>query len=589
MNNIVEFVVRMKDLMGGNLNRLGSQSQATFNRMAQHADRVSGRNRILGQSFNELQKRINDVETTIRTSTIPSQIRAARRELEALQRQSAKHQGNLSHGVGSGNQSGGMSIGGMAMGNMLGGFALNAAGAFLGAVKDGIGAAISGSMQKEKDLVGLSTFVGEQGAKDAYANIRKDAEITPFDTASLLKVNRALISSGLNAKDARQDAMNLANAISATGGGNDELMRMAINMQQIKSLGKASAMDIKQFGYAGINIYALLAKASGKSIDEVKGMEVSYDLLAKSLAMARGQGGLYEGALEKMGKTMSGKWEQVKDRSANALTDIGDAFAPVIIKVLDVAIKMSSYVGPLLAMAKPYIDAISAGLGLAIEYVMNIGNGIGSWGDYLTIATDWFSTVWEILQGAFVSVWKILSGIIQWIGKSEIIKDVFRLIGWLLEKVIKPVIGWLGDALVWIWESVLKPILDGLETAYKWVKEMLGASDNTLTIEVKKATGKPKPDTPETPTDTTNFADLTRFKNTSIATGAEEKEKNKKHSKEAGDTISGGGQKNITINLGKFFDNIQFTTMNMKESEQDIERILMECMGRILYNGAKIM
>nr|WP_303649218.1 tape measure protein [Chryseobacterium edaphi] len=441
-------------------------------------------------------------------------------------------------------------------------------------------------MQKEKDLVGLSTFIGEKGAKDAYANIRKDAEITPFDTASLLKVNRALISSGLNAKDAREDAMNLANAISATGGGNDELMRMAINMQQIKSLGKASAMDIKQFGYAGINIYKILEKATGKSADEVKKMDVSYDLLAKSLAMARSQGGLYEGALEKMGKTMSGKWEQVKDRGENALTDIGDAFAPIIVRILDVALKMSGYIAPLLAKAAPYIDMISKGLGIAIDYVMNLSSGTGGWTDYIIIGVDYLTTIWDILKAAGMSVFKILSGIVQWVWKSEIIKDVFRIIGWLLEKVIKPIIGWLGDALVWIWENVLKPILDGLESAYKWVKELIGLGDNKLSVEVKKTTGKnPNDKEPDSPS---YFADLTRFKDLKPA-GEDEKEKNKKKSKEKGDIIGGGGTKYITINLGKFFDNIQFTTMNMKESEQDIERILMECMGRVLFNGSNNM
>lgn len=562
----------------GTFHRLVSSGQNAFNRL-----RNSARN-----TFNGISQSFRSVQNTIANSTIGRIIGAAQRQLAALQRQAGRLLPSGSGGGSGGNSSGGggIGIGSLAIGNMLGGFAMNAATAFLGAVKDGIGAAISGSMQKEKDLVGLSTFIGDKGAKDAYANIRKDAEVTPFDTASLLKVNRALISSGLNAKDAREDAMNLANAISATGGGNDELMRMAINMQQIKSLGKASSMDIKQFGYAGINIYKLLEKATGKSADEVKNMDVSYDLLAKSLAMARSEGGLYAGALEKMGKTMSGKWEQVKDRSANALTDIGDAFAPVIMKVLDVAIQMSGHVAPLLAMAKPYIDAISSGLGVAIEYVMNMGSVTSAWSDYIQIVQDILGTVWDILKSAFMSVWKIVSGIVIWLGKSEIIKDVFRLIGWILEKVIKPVIGWLGDALVWIWENVLKPILDGLEKAYKWVKEMIGASDNTLTIEVKKTAGKPKPEAPGQPDSPSYFADLTRFKDLK-APGEDDKEKNKKKSKEKGDIIGGGGTKYITINLGKFFDNIQFTTMNMKESEQDIERILMECMGRVLYNGAK--
>ncbi|WP_204270488.1 hypothetical protein, partial [Enterobacter hormaechei] len=135
------------------------------------------------------------------------------------------------------------------MGNML----TQAATTLLSALKDGIGRMLSGTFQKEQDIVGLTTFLGKKGATDAYSNIRKDADVTPYDTASLLQGNRSLIAAGLNAKDAREDTMNLANAISAVGGGNAELARMAANMQQIKTVGKASAIDIKQFGYVGIN------------------------------------------------------------------------------------------------------------------------------------------------------------------------------------------------------------------------------------------------------------------------------------------------------------------------------------------------
>lgn len=597
MSNIVDFVVRMKDMMSGGLSRLSSTSRSAFSRMAQYSNNVSQRNRVLGQSFTSLQRQIQSVQSTISNSTIPSQINAARRQLALLQQQAARHPGNTSRGSsvsggggGSGSGSGGgFSIGGMAIGSMLGNIATNIATAFLGVVKDGIGAAIAGSMQKEKDIVGLSTFIGKDGANASYKNIRKDAEDSSYDTATLLKANRALVSVDGNAKNAREDVMNLANAISATGGGNDELQRMAINMQQIKSLGKASSMDIKQFGYAGINIYKLLSTATGKSADEVKNMDVTYDLLAKSLAIARMEGGLYAGALEAMNKTMSGKWESVKDRTTNALTDIGDAFAPIIVKVLDIFIKISESVAPILSQMQPYIEMISTGIGKAIDYVMNLSMVTGSWTDYLLIGSEWIDTIWDILKKAVVVVWKILGGIIEWVHKSEIIKDIFRLIGWLL-KGVGAIVEWIGDGLLWVWENALKPLLNGLETAYKWIKEMIGSND-TITIEVKKTNNLPKkPNGPEAPTNAPSyFSDLTRFKDVAAPGGDDKKEKNKKKSKEAGDTIAGGGTKYITIHLGKFFDNIQFTTMNMTESRDELEKVLMEMMGRVLYNGAKNM
>lgn len=583
MSNIVEFVVRMKDMMSGNLGKLSSASQSAFGSMARHADNMNTRNRVLGSSFNELQKKIREVENTIKSSTIPSQIANARRELASLQRQSSRHSGNLG-GSDSSSSGGGFSVGKMAIGSMLGNVATQAGSAIIGAVGGAISTGISKSMQKEQDITGLTTFLGKDGAKDAYKNIRSDADITPFNTASLLEVNRALISAGTNAKDAREDSMNLANAVSAVGGGNDTLSRMAANMQQIKTVGKATAMDIRQFGMAGINIYEMLSKSTGKSIAEVKEMDVTYADLAKSLAMARGKGGIYEGALEAQGKTRAGKWNTVQDKAGNALSDIADAFSPIINKVLDIGIAFANNIQPWLEKAQPYIDMIAGGFGKAIDYVMSLGNGTSIWSDWISIAADWISVVWGFLKSVFSSVWKIVSGIVEWLAKSEIIKDSVRLIFWLFGKIFD-VVGWIGEKLVWVWENVLKPILDGLETAYKWVKELVGGDDKTMTVTATKKIV----DTTKAAAAVSPFADLTRFKNTAAGTGGgDDKEKNKKKSKAAGDTITGGGAKNVTINLGKFFDTIQFTTLNNQESAAEIEKTLMELMGRILYNGAKI-
>lgn len=355
-------------------------------------------------------------------------------------------------------------------------------------------------------------------------------------------------------------------------------------MQQIKTVGKATAMDIKQFGMAGVNIYEMLSKSTGKSIDEVKEMDVSYNELAKSMAMARGKGGIYAGALEAQGQTKAGRWNAVKDMAENGLVDLGDAMSPIILQFLDLGQKALSFVGPAIQKITPYIQKISEWLGVAIDYISNITTGTGGWMDYVFIIAGILGTVWNILQSALVTVFKIVGGVIQWLGKSEIIKDAFRLIGWLLNSVILPVIGLIGDGLVWVWENVLQPILEGLESAYKWVKEIVGGEDNKLTVEAKKTiVNKEDPSAPS------YQADLTRFKDKGIIGDTGEKaKKNKESSKKTGDTISGGGPRVVNITLGKFFDTIQFTTMNNNESREEIEKLLMELMGRVLYNGAKM-
>lgn len=169
--------------------------------------------------------------------------------------------------------------------------------------------------------IGLTTLLkSAQEAKSVITQVKKDAMETPFDVKGLLMGERALISAGLGAKQAREDILNLANAIAATGGGDDELSRMAVNMQQIKNIGKASALDIKQFGYAGINIYTALAEATGKTAAQVKEMDVSYELLTYALKKAHDQGGIYENGLENMSKAtkvmvsnMGEMWDSLKN------------------------------------------------------------------------------------------------------------------------------------------------------------------------------------------------------------------------------------------------------------------------------------
>lgn len=193
----------------------------------------------------------------------------------------------------------------------------------IGAIKDFVSSVVTVGSEFEKTEIGLKTLLGTaEEAKQVFANIKKDAATTPFDINSLLLANKALISAGVDANTARGDVLNLANAIAATGGGNDELSRMVINLQQIKNTGKATALDIKQFAYAGVNIYGLLAAATGKTVEETKGMEVSYELLTYALNKAHQAGGIYANGLENLSKTTGVQLSNLGDEMLYLKDDI---------------------------------------------------------------------------------------------------------------------------------------------------------------------------------------------------------------------------------------------------------------------------
>lgn len=185
--------------------------------------------------------------------------------------------------------------------------------AFSGA-KQFVSMGIEYNAQIESYRVGLTNMLGDaEAANAAMQAIQEDAARTPFSVDSLTQANQLLISAGENAEYSRKVIMALGDAVSATGGGNTELSRMAANLQQIANVGKASAIDVKQFAYAGINVYQVLADYTGKSVQEVQSMTISYDLLSEALIAASEEGGRYYNAMDTQSQTMNGRVSTLKD------------------------------------------------------------------------------------------------------------------------------------------------------------------------------------------------------------------------------------------------------------------------------------
>jgi tape measure domain-containing protein len=216
--------------------------------------------------------------------------------------------------------------------------------AALSAAEGFISSGIEYNAQIEKYTTGFTNMLGSaEAAQQVMSQIQEDAAKTPFDVESLTKANQYLISAGENASYARSTIMALGDAVSATGGGNDELNRMSQNLQQIANTGKATTADIKQFAYAGIDVYGILADYTGKSTTEVQKMTISYDLLTQALQAASEEGGRYYNSMDTQSQTMNGRVSTLKDnvsQLAGLLTgDLSSGIGVVIGNLNDLIVK----------------------------------------------------------------------------------------------------------------------------------------------------------------------------------------------------------------------------------------------------------
>lgn len=174
--------------------------------------------------------------------------------------------------------------------------------------------------QIESYTASLTTALGnEAAAAAAIEQIKADAARTPYSVDGLVKANSYLIAAGESAEGSRQTILALTDAISATGGGNAELMRMAQNLQQIKNTGKATSMDIRQFAMAGIDVFGILADYMGITAGEVQELDISYEMLAGALEKAASEGGRYFQANARQAATLNGQISTLKDNVSQAL------------------------------------------------------------------------------------------------------------------------------------------------------------------------------------------------------------------------------------------------------------------------------
>ena len=233
--------------------------------------------------------------------------------------------------------------GAIAQGTIMAGIFSKLYAAALSAAEGFISSGIEYNAQIEKYTTGFTNMLGSaEAAQQVMSQIQEDAAKTPFDVESLTKANQYLISAGENASYARNTIMALGDAVSATGGGNDELNRMAQNLQQIANTGKATAVDIKQFAYAGIDVYGILADYTGKSTAEVQKMTISYDLLTQALQAASEEGGRYYNSMDTQSQTMNGRVSTLKDnvsQLAGLLTgDLSSGIGVAIGKLNDMVV-----------------------------------------------------------------------------------------------------------------------------------------------------------------------------------------------------------------------------------------------------------
>jgi hypothetical protein len=166
--------------------------------------------------------------------------------------------------------------------------------AFTGFVKDSVAA----FGEYESLEASLSVALGgAKAAEAAFRELREAAAGTPFSVSQYAEAAVQLKQTGTAASELIDVLTMLGNT---AGGSGEKFSRIVANYAQVQAVGKASAMDLRQFAQAGIPILDTLEKTGA-------GGEASAEQVAEAFRLMTREGGVFYNAMSAGAETLAGK------------------------------------------------------------------------------------------------------------------------------------------------------------------------------------------------------------------------------------------------------------------------------------------
>ncbi len=283
--NMLEFLVRMKDLMSGGLAKLASNAKASFGTVMTNIDKTVRKNNELGDSFDKVNKKA---------------------------------------------QISGSSIAGF--GRSLAGFIGIAAALNFG------GGAIKSAMEFGATKQSFEVLTGSKEGGNALSGglnkLQQDTILGP----EVFKNAQTMLGFGIGAEKVIPTIKMLGDV---SMGNADKMGNLTLAFSQVQAAGKLTGQDLLQFINAGFNPLNEIAKKTGKSIGVLKTeMEkggISAAMISKAFEDATGTGGLYNNMLNKLAETPYGKMQQLMGAFEALKVKVGEALMPIASAFMNVA------------------------------------------------------------------------------------------------------------------------------------------------------------------------------------------------------------------------------------------------------------
>lgn len=282
-------------------------------------------------------------------------------------------------------------------------------------IASGIGAVTKLGMEAEQTSVAFEVLVGsEDKAAGMLRQLDEFAAHTPFNKLQLTQNAQQMLNFGV----AADKVMGYLQQLGDISGGNAErLSSLSLVFGQVSASGKLMGQDLLQFINAGFNPLKELETMTGKSYKELQELmskgEITFDHVAAAMAHATGEGGKFEGMMDKQSQTLGGRFSTMMDSLMQTAVSLFDKIKEPLGGLLDL---INMLIPPI---ASVFTFLFSA-MGSVIKFVMDWKTELGYLAVVVGAGTLAFN-LHSIAIGAMVGVIKVVTAVtkawegVQWL------------------------------------------------------------------------------------------------------------------------------------------------------------------------------
>ena len=213
--------------------------------------------------------------------------------------------------------------------------------------------AISSASNFETLAIQLEILTGSaEKGKQLFQELATFSAQTPFELPDIVQATRTLLGSNIALKDVVATTKMLGDVSAGSGA---DIKSLAVVYGQVAGMTKLQGQDAMQFVSNGIPIWALLQKATGKSIDQLRELasdgKISFDIVNKALTQATEKNGMYFQATQKLSKSLGGLYSTLKDNVNIAFGELGAEMVKAI-NLQQLITQISDFAGKLTAKFK---------------------------------------------------------------------------------------------------------------------------------------------------------------------------------------------------------------------------------------------